>query len=143
MTEGAELGEVLSNSQINEIRQAFNEMAKGKDVIASEMIGDVMKRCGEEVPQYKLRQFTEDIQKETGGTVDFLHFLKLFKNLSLKTIGGSYKKAVDKRQRVEEIGVSSASAEGTKHSCSTDEVVVFTDWINSCLEDDHELAVGK
>lgn len=140
MTEGADLGEVLSNAQISEIRQAFDETAKGNETISSEKLGEVMKLCGEEVPQYKLRQISEDLQKETGGTIDFLQFLKLFKSLSLKAVGGSYKKAIDKRQGVEQVGVSSASAEGTKHSFSTDEMVAFTDWINSCLEDDPDLA---
>lgn len=140
MAEGADLGEIFSTARMTEMRKAFNETAEGGQTIPCEKLGEAMKRCGEDVPQYKLRQITEDVQKETGGTIDFLHFMKLFKELSLKAVGGSYKKAVDKRHGVEEVGVSSASAEGTKHSFSADEMVAFTDWINSCLEDDTDLA---
>jgi len=143
MAEGAALEEVLSISHVNEIKQAFEEMAKGEEVISSEMVGEVMKRCGEEVPPYKLRQISEELKLETGGTVNFPHFLKLFKSLSLKTVGGSYKKAIDKRQGVEEFGLSSTSAEGTKHSGVTDEIMAFAGWINACLEDDPDLIEGQ
>ena len=140
MTEGKELTGMFSTSRMTEMRAAFSEIAQGNDSITTDKLGEAMKFCGEDVPPFKLRQLSEEVQKETGGHIDFLLFLKLFKDLSVKAVGGEYKKAVDKRAGVEEVGGgSSASAEGTRHSFSSDETVAFTDWINCCLEEDPEL----
>lgn len=140
MAEGAALTQMFSNDRMSEIREAFFEVADGKDTITTDKLGDVMKLCGENVPAFKLRQQSEELQKETGGEIDFNRFLKLFRELSVKVVGGEYKKVVDKKVGVEERGGgSSASAEGTRHSFSNDETVAFTDWINCCLEDDPEL----
>lgn len=140
MAEGAELTGMFSTSRMTEMRAAFSEIAQGNDTITTDKLGEAMKLCGEDVPPFKLRHLSEEVKKQTGGDIDFLLFLKLFKDLSVKAVGGEYKKAVDKRVGVEEIGGgSSASAEGTRHSFSNDETVAFTDWINCCLEDDPEL----
>ncbi|EDO32484.1 predicted protein [Nematostella vectensis] len=124
---------------MTEMRDGFAKFAKNNKISCDDFAA-VMKECSEYVPGYKLRRVVEDVKKENEGQIDFLLFLKLFKDLSIKAAGGDFKKAVDKREGVKEVGGdSSASAEGTRHSLTDDERIGFTDWINSCLGDDEDL----
>ncbi|KAJ7325369.1 hypothetical protein OS493_029920 [Desmophyllum pertusum] len=98
-----------------------------------------MKDCGEDIPGYQLRKIVSEAQTDQGGVLSFDEFTKLFSKLSSKVVGGSFKQALDSRKGVQEVGGSSASAEGTRHSFSDDEQIGFSDWINSILEDDPDL----
>ncbi len=139
----AELTSMFSSARMAELKQNFNKYAE-ENALKCEDFAKVMKDCGEDVPGFQLRNIIEETQAKKGGVISFDEFTRLFSKLSSKAAGGIYKKAVDHRKGVQEVGGSSkASAEGTRHSFSDDEQIGFSDWINSVLEDDPDLKGRK
>ena len=134
----AELTLMFSTNRMAELKENFEKYAEGNR-LKIEDFEKVMKDCGEDVAGYQLRKIIADTQADKGGLISFDEFTKLFSQLSSKASGGAYKKAVDSRKGVEEVGGTSASAAGTRHSVSADEEIGFSDWINSVLEDDPDL----
>ena len=134
----AELTLMFSSNRMAELKENFEKYAEGSS-LKIEDFGKVMKDCGEDVAGYQLRKIIADTHADKGGVISFDEFTKLFSQLSSKATGGIYKTAVDSRKGVQEVGGTSASAEGTRHSVSDDEQIGFSDWINSVLEDDPDL----
>ena len=129
---------MFSSNRMAELKQNFDKYAEGNS-LKCEDFGKVMKDCGEDVAGYQLRNIIAETQASKGGVLSFDEFTRLFSKLSAKAAGGIYRQAVDSRKGVQEVGGSSASAEGTRHSFSDDEQIGFSDWINSVLEDDPDL----
>ena len=138
----ADLTAMFSTNRMAELKQNFAKYADGNS-LKCEDFGKVMKDCGEDIPGYQLRKIVSEAQTDQGGVLSFDEFTKLFSKLSSKVVGGSFKQALDSRKGVQEVGGSSASAEGTRHSFSDDEQIGFSDWINSILEDDPDLKGNK
>lgn len=138
----AKLAPMFSSNRMAELKQNFDKYAEGNS-LKCEDFGKVMKDCGEDVAGYQLRKIIADTHTEKGGVISFDEFTRLFSKLSSKATGGIYRQAVDSRKGVQEVGGSSASAEGTRHSFSDDEQIGFSDWINSVLEDDTDLKGTK
>ena len=133
---------MFSSNRMAELKENFDKYAEGGS-IKCEDFAKVMEACGEDVAGYQLRKIIADTQTERGGLINFAEFTRLFSTISSKATGGIYRKAVDSCKGVQEVGVSSASAEGTRHSFSDDEQIGFSDWINSVLEDDPDLKGTK
>ena len=132
---------MFSGSQVSEMKENFDKYSQdGK--IKCEDLGNVMKDCGEEVAQFKIRKIVSDVRKGEDDQLAFNDFLKLFSELSPKSVGGQFKQAVGKTEGVTEISGTEASSSGTKHSMSEDEQAGFANWINSVLEEDEDLLKG-
>ena len=135
----AKLQAGFSSNRMAELRESFDRYAEGNS-LRCEDFEKAMKGCGEAVAQYKLRKIISDVKSEKEGLISFDEFLSLFRELSTKAVGSTYKQAIENRAGVQKVGGdSAASAEGTRHSFSDDEQIGFSDWINSILEDDADL----
>ena len=132
---------MFSGAQMSEMKENFDKYSEGGK-IKSYDLEKVMKDCGEDVPQFKIRKIVSDVRKEDDETFAFNDFLKLFAELSPKALGGQFKQAVGKTEGVKEISGTGASSSGTKHSFSEDEQAGFANWINSVLEEDQDLQKG-
>ena len=137
----AELKQKVSFEEIAEFRTKFDKYAlPDTEKISIENLDDLIKKCDEQIPQFKLRKIVCE-RKAAGESeeLDFGEFLDIFSKLSTKTIGASFKQAVEKRENVNTVSTSSASAQGTKHSFLDAEKEMFSSWINTCLKNDLSL----
>lgn len=141
----AELKQKVSFEQIAEFRSKFDKYVfPDTEKISMENFDELIKECDEQIPQFKLRKIACE-RKAAGESeeLDFGEFLEIFSQLSTKTIGASFKQAVEKRENINTVtGGSSASAQGTKHSFLDAEKEMFSSWINTCLRDDKSLKGG-
>ncbi|KAG8235144.1 hypothetical protein J437_LFUL012341 [Ladona fulva] len=101
--------------------------------------------CGFKLPGWQVRQMIEeyDDKRKTQhqGRLSFEEFEKLCSDLKAKEVGSTFKKVVSKKENLETLGgMSDASSEGTTHSVRLEEQLAFSDWINSNLGGDADLA---
>lgn len=98
-----------------------------------------MKRLGEDVPGYKLRDMIEEVDTDRSGTVEFNEFVSMYDSVR-STKPGGFKSVVKKVEQVNRLGgTSDRSASGTTHSYSDEEKVAFADWVNQSLSHDPDL----
>lgn len=128
----------LAPEEIAEMREAFEAFdIDGNGHITSNEIGEAMKKLGEDIPGYKLREIIKEVDTNQNGTVEFNEFVQIYSKVSTKAKSSAFKELIKKREKVNvKGGASEASAEGTKHSYSDGEKAAFADWINSVLATD-------
>ena len=140
----AELKQKISFEEIAEFRSKFDKyVLPDSEKISIDNFDEIIKECDDQIPQFKIRKTVCD-WKAAGESdqLDFGQFLDIFSQLSTKTIGASFKQAVEKRENLNTVSTSSASAQGTKHSFLDAEKEMFSSWINTCLKDDKSLKGG-
>lgn len=137
----AELKQKVSFEEIAEFRSKFDKyVLPSSEKISIESFDELIKECDEQIPQFKLRKVVCDRRAAgEGDELEFGEFLDIFSKLSTKTIGASFKQAVEKRENINTVSTSSASAQGTKHSFLDAEKEMFSSWISTCLKDDTSL----
>ncbi|XP_028399055.1 plastin-2-like isoform X2 [Dendronephthya gigantea] len=137
----AELKQKVSFEEIAEFRAKFNKYAlPDSEKINIENFDELIKECDEQIPQFKLRKVVCD-RRAAGKSdkLEFEEFLDIFSKLSTKAVGASFKQTIEKRENLNTVSTSAASAQGTKHSFLDAEKEMFSSWINTCLRDDKSL----
>ena len=131
----------LLPDHISNVCEHFKRFAADDGCVHFSNIGKLLKKCGENLPNYKLRKVIERIQNENGGKIDLEEFLDLLGSFSSKSVGAGYTQQVDRPEGLLQVGgCSSASNLGTRHSfVKEDEVEAFSDWINTVLDKDQDL----
>jgi len=97
---------------------------------------------GFKIPQWQVRQMIDQYDRShKDGKLSFTEFQGLCVDLKSKDVATTFKKVVSKRENLETLGgMSHASSEGTTHSVRLEEQIAFSDWINSNLGHDPDLA---
>ena len=127
-----------------EIREHFiSSCQDGKDFIKYDDIADVLETCGEKVPAYKLRQKLPQLGIFQKGRIYFKEFFKIFEAVATHRINAGLVSWKAKANIQVKSGASCATSEGTQHSYDDTDKVAFTEWVNSVLEKDTELAGKK
>jgi len=132
---------MLNQEQLDELTTVFETIdADGNGYINVTELGEALEICGFKLPGYKIRdliaEFDNKIQDDR---LDIEEFRALYLRLRGEEFGAGLKKLVSKRADVTNFeGTSSASAAGTTHSFSTEELVAFSNWINRNLQDDED-----
>ncbi|XP_035665740.1 plastin-2-like isoform X2 [Branchiostoma floridae] len=129
---------VIQPDMLDELRQSFSEIdLDGSGSISTSELGALFRACGEDLPGYRLRELTKELDKNRNGTIDFEEFVTVYADMKSSHIAHSFKKAVATKQGiVKKGGMSGVSVEGTTHSYSEEEKTAFADWISSNLADD-------
>lgn len=80
--------------------------------------------CGFKIPQYKVRQMIDEVDRDQSGPgkgrLSFDEFEVLCARIKSQDVATTFKKNISKRENLETIGgTSDASSEGTTHSVNT------------------------
>jgi plastin-3 len=128
-----------------ELREQFQTIDRdGSGFIELAELKQALDVCGFKIPQYKVRQMIDEVDREQSGPgkgrLSFEEFEQLCANLKSKDVATTFKQVVSKRENLETIGgMSDASSEGTTHSVRMEEQLAFSDWVNSNLGNDPDL----
>jgi len=133
--------QALPDDLIQDLKEQFQEFDKdGNGYINAKELGDAFAACGNTVPGYKLREIISQVDKDKNGKVSFDEFIEIYKQTTSKGVFGEWKSSVTKKQGINVLESSEASASGTTHSASEAELIAFTDWINTQLKTDPDCA---
>lgn len=132
------MAQALPDDVVHELKETFIEYdADSSGYISTKELGNAFTALGNSIPGYKLREIVAEIDKDKNGKISFDEFIELFKKNSSKGVFGEWKSSVSRREGINiQGGATEASADGTTHTSSEDEVIAFTDWINSQLKTD-------
>ncbi|XP_046682173.1 plastin-2 [Homalodisca vitripennis] len=136
----------MSGDEKAELHETFKAIDKNGDgYIDMSELKNALDLCGFKMPGWKVRRMIEDYddKKETQhqGRLTFDEFEKLCLELKANEVGSTFKQVVSKKENLETLGgMSDASSEGTTHSVRLEEQLAFSDWINSNLGGDPDLA---
>ncbi|CAG0883064.1 unnamed protein product [Darwinula stevensoni] len=112
----------------------------GNGYIDVKELREALEVVGFKVPQYKIRQMIQDVDKNRDGRLSFEDFQQLCADLKSQEVGSTFKQVVSRRENLETLGgMSEASSEGTTHSVRLEEQLAFSDWINTNLGGDPDL----
>jgi len=134
------------NDENAELKETFDAIdTNGDGYIDLSELKNALDQCGFKMPGWKVRRMIEDYddQKKTQhrGRLSFEEFEKLCLELKANEVGSTFKQVVSKKENLETLGgMSDASSEGTTHSVRLEEQLAFSDWINSNLGNDPDLA---
>lgn len=134
----------LNAEQIEELSEVFNTIdVNGDGEIQLQELKNALHTVGVKLPEYKVRELiqrysTTDPQKQS---LSLEEFNELYKELKEKDISTKFRKVVHKADNVEVLsGLSDQSNSDIVHSVRMEEQVAFSDWINSSLSADVQLA---
>lgn len=87
----------------------------------------------------------EDFKNKKGfmadGKLSYNEFETICCNLKASEVASTFKQQVTRKENLQHLGgTSEASNEGTTHSVRVEEQLAFSDWINSNLKNDVDLA---
>jgi plastin-3 len=100
---------------------------------------EALSRCGFRLPAWRVRDIVDRMDRGHGG-LNREEFEKICTDQKSRDFSSTFKKKISKRENVEQLGgTSEASCEGTTHSVRHEEVLAFSDWINSNLTNDKDV----
>ena len=80
-------------------------------------------------------------KKGLSGNLSYEEFEDLCSELKASEVASTFKQVVTRRENLQHLGgTSDASNEGTTHSVRVEEQLAFSDWINTNLRHDPDLA---
>ncbi|XP_071490940.1 plastin-3-like [Diadema antillarum] len=125
-----------------EIREIFAGMDVNTDgKLTQQELGSLFEEVGEKLPGYRLREIMSEVDTDKNGSISFEEFLAVYNDMQRGKVSSMFKTLVTKREGIKSVtGSSEVSSTGTTHSYSEEEKVAFTDYINSQLREDKDLA---
>ncbi|GJQ66980.1 putative calcium ion binding protein [Trypoxylus dichotomus] len=136
----------LTRDEREEIKEQFNVIDKNGDgYIDLKELKEALDVCGFKIPGWKVRQMEEEFKRKKGfirdGKLSYDEFESLCSDLKAGEVASTFKQVVTRKENLQHIGgTSEASNEGTTHSVRVEEQLAFSDWINSNLKHDPDLA---
>ncbi|XP_065166238.1 plastin-3 isoform X1 [Atheta coriaria] len=136
----------LTKDERAELSEQFNIIDKNNDgYIDIKELREALDVCGFKLPAYKVREMEEEFKnkKRTNivGKLSYEEFERLCSDLKANEVASTFKQMTTRKENLLTVhGTSHASNEGTMHSVRVEEQLAFSDWINSNLSHDKDLA---
>ncbi|XP_046327103.2 plastin-2-like [Haliotis rufescens] len=129
----------LTAEQRRELCELFSGVDEdGNGSISMDEIKEALAACSIKLAGYEIRDIVQRYDADANGKLDMGEFEKLYiEELKKRNFGLKFKTSVAPKQGVRSHeGVSQASTVGTTHTVKDSELVAFSDWINTSLQDD-------
>lgn len=128
----------LTSEEKDLISNAYVEIdTDNNGFIDEDEIGNLLASVNQVTPAYKVRMLLEQADTNGDNKISPQEFVKMYKKLTADKLAKTFKAAVTAKAGIKGTGATSkASAEGTTHSYSDEEVVAYSNWIIKGLKDD-------